>query len=46
MEDDLNVALGNLWGKFLECNIVSTQLDEKVKKTSICWKMEENLIFF
>ena len=45
MEDDLNFALGNLGSSFLECNIVSTQLDEVWKKTSNFLKMEDDLNF-
>jgi hypothetical protein len=45
MEDDLNLVLGNLGSWFLVCNIVSTQLDEIWKTTSIFLKIEDDLDF-
>ena len=45
MEYDPNFGLGNL-GIFVTSNIISTQLDEIWKTTSISLKIEENLICF
>ena len=45
MEDDLNFVLDNLGSWFLVSNIVSTQLDEIWKTTSILLTMEEDLNF-
>ena len=46
MEDDLNFVLGNLVSLFSVCNLISNQLEEIWKTTSIFLKMEYNLKFF